>query len=268
MSGPYSFLASSPDVLDAMFSLADGRGIVVNPSKSEIEDSFRRPVFTPERREFEDLLMGLEGGFPGIHLTHAEYTTNPVAFGDGGKVKNLNFFLDIDGRYHLKPAGRVVASMASELSRLEVPHWVKFSGSGGFHIHIPARAFPGKIDGVPFEEAAPGLFLQLKHFLIRKTARDSNRDLMASVIHPKSYYITSQGIQRSPFSRHETTGLLAIPLSDEEIPSFEPSRPGEIDTGKLEERASILRCGGGSVDRLISALEDDRTKTPPFYHRR
>jgi hypothetical protein len=268
MSAPYSFLASSPDVLDAMFSLASGRGIVVNPSKPEIEDSFRSPVFPSERREFKDLLLSLEGGYPGIHLTHAEYTENPIAFGDGGKVKNLSFFLDIDGRHHLKPAGRVVASMTSELSRLKVPHWVKFSGSSGFHLHIPASAFPDKIDGVPFDEVAPRLFLELKHLLIRRAAGENRTDLLASIIHPKSYYTTSQGIQRSPFSRHETTGLLAIPLSDEEIPSFEPPRRGEIDPGDIAERTSILRCNRSSVDGLISALEDDREKPLPFYHRR
>jgi hypothetical protein len=265
MPGSYSFLVSSPDVLDAMSSLASGRGIVVNPSKPEIEDSFRKPVFPSDRLEFEDLLMNLEGQSPGIHLTHAEYAESPIAFGDRGKVKNLNFFLDVDGRRHLKPAGRVVTSMAKELARLEVPHWVKFSGSSGFHLHIPATAFPDSIDGRPFEDIAPQLFIEIKHMLIRRTAR---ADLMASIIHPKTYYTTTQGIQRSPFSRHETTGLLAIPLTDEEVPSFEPPSPGEIDTGEIEERSAILRCTGGSVDELISALEDDRAKPLPFYHRR
>ena len=268
MPGPYSFLVSSPDAFDALCSIAQGRGVVVNPSKVEIENSFRKPLFPSDRREFENLLLGLGHPSPGIHLTHAEYEVSPSTFGDGGRRRTYNFFLDIDGRSSLKPAGRLAASMASELSRLNVPHWVKFSGSKGFHLHIPSGAFPEYIDGVPFETIAPGLFLDLKHMLIRRAATRSRGDLLASIIHPKRYYGTSQGIQRLPFSRHETTGLIAMPLADDEILGFEPPKPGEVDTAEVEDRASLISNGDGGFDDLISALQEDAKKPLPFYHRR
>ena len=142
MQGPYSFLISSRKALEAVSSLAAGRGVVINPSKLAIERSFRRPYFPSDDREFQDLLLNLGPGNAGVHLTHAEYDVCPSHFGDPGESGSYSFFLDIDGRETLSAAGRLASTMAEELSRLEVPHWVKFSGSKGFHIHIPSGAFP------------------------------------------------------------------------------------------------------------------------------
>jgi len=269
--GPYSYLAENPEVLEAMYRLARGRGLVINYAKEQIESSFTRPVFPSNRDDFSRLLEGLQmrsQGFPGLHLTHAGYSRRPSSFGDEGARNAFNFFLDIDGRASLGPARKVVASMARALEDLNVPHWVKFSGSSGFHLHVPSSAFPDRIDGRPFLTIAPDLFLDIKHFLIRRASEECRGDLMRSVIHPKRYYATSQGVQRMPFSLHETTGLLADPIPDEELVRFSPGRARGLDSKGLEARLAMLARSEGSADAILPTLDDERGKSPPFYHRR
>ena len=185
--GPYSYLAENADILDALYRLAKGRGLVVNYAKNEIESSFMRPVFPSGRDGFRKLLERLpvrSQGHPGLHMTHAGYERRPTSFGDEGTRNAFNFFLDIDGRGSLGPARRVAASMANVLGDLDVPHWVKFSGSSGFHVHVPSSAFPDLIDGRPFLAVAPSLFLDLKHFLVRRASEECRGDLLRlSLIH-------------------------------------------------------------------------------------
>ena len=211
---------------------------------------------------------GLVHGHPGLHLTHSEYLAPPKAFGECGTRRAFHFFLDVDGRGSLEPARRVVARMARELGRLDVPHWVKYSGQSGFHIHIPSSAFPPLIDGNEFIGSAPDLFQDIKHFLVRSTSNECPNDLLRTVIHPKRFYCTSQGIQRLPFSLHENTGRLSLPIRDDEIWSFEPGKAemrGDLD---LDPYLKVLNPQGGSMEELLSLLEEDRRKPIPFYHRR
>lgn len=267
---PYSHLVSNRDLLSAVYEMGRGRGVVINYSKNEIENSFTRPVFPSDRDKFTDLLLSLpatRGGYPGVHITHAEYDTPPRSFGDEGKRSTFHFFLDIDGRHSLKPAQRVAATMVDELEHLNVPCWVKFSGASGFHVHIPSDAFPDSIDGRPFPSLAPDLFLNIKHFLIRTASSTCSSDLLNTVIHPKRYYTTTQGIQRLPFSLHESTGLLALPLVKQEIPGFNPATAKTLEEGDVDLRLDAMRTSG-SVDDLLPILEEERHKPPPFYHRR
>jgi len=269
--GPYSYLASTAEILEAMFRVARGRGIVVNYAKDEIESSFTKPLFPSSREGFRKLLEGLPAlsqGYPGLHATHAGYARPPSQFGDEGTKDSFNFFLDIDGRTSLEPARRVAASIAGVLEELDVPHWVKFSGSSGFHVHIPSSAFPDRIDGRPFLAVAPRLFLNLKHFLIRKAGEQCPEDLLRCVMHPKRYYGTSQGVQRLPFSLHEATGLIAQPLADEELERFNPASAAVLDVGRLDGRLAVLARSGGGADGILAFLEEERKKPPPFYYRR
>lgn len=264
---PYSFLVSNPDALRTVYGLAKGRGLVINYSKDQIEESFTRPFFPRSLQNFTNILRTISDR-PGLHLTHSEYVVPPKAFGECGTRRAFHFFLDVDGRGSIEPARRVIAMMARELGRLDVPHWLKYSGQNGFHLHIPSSAFPPSIDGNGFLELAPDLFLDIKHHLVRTASNECPSDLFRTIIHPKRYYYTSQGIQRLPFSLHENTGRLSLPISGEEIWSFEPREAemrGDLD---LDQHLAILNPRGGSMDELLSLLEEERGKPVPFYHRR
>ncbi len=243
----------------------------MNYSKSRIEQSFAKPVYLSGRDEFVALLRRLrrtpDGRYPGLHMTHAEYDRKPEFFGDAGERAAFHFFLDIDGRPFLEPAGRVADAMARALEDLDVPHYVKFSGSCGFHIHVPSHAFPDRIDGRPFVSAAPELFLDLKHYMVRRAGRVCPRAILETVIHPRQYHVTTQGIQRLPLSLHETTGFLSIPLRDEEIQAFSLDALPRLSSD-LGSRMDIVTECAGSADSLLSLLEEERSRPVPFHHRR
>jgi len=266
VQAPYSFLVRNAELFELAWSMVDGRGLVVTSSKSSIEDSFRSPLF-PGRSEFRALLLRLRptGGFPGLHVTHGRYVQRPRFFGDTGQRRQIGFFLDIDGRPSVQAAAKVTQAMVDALRSLDVPHYVKFSGARGFHIHIPPSAFPAVLDGVPFSEIAPKLFIHVKHFLVREAISKLRGLVFETIVHPKQYYETSQGIQRLPFSIHEQTGLLSMPLLEEEISSFDPDLVRGLDESGLCERVDIARPSGGSADRLLEAAEEESARNPPPY---
>jgi len=261
------FLAGNPELFELVWRMVEGRGLVITSSKSTIEESFRNPFFPRGRSEFRDLLLRLSpsDSFPGLHVTHGRYLERPRFFGDTGKRQQIGFFIDIDGRPSVKAAARVTRAMADALESLDVPHYVKFSGARGFHIHVPPGAFPAAVDGVPFSEIAPKVFIQAKHFLVRQAIAKLRGLVFETMIHPKHYYETSQGIQRLPFSIHEQTGLPSTPLLDEEISAFRPARILGLDEASLSERVDIARPSGGSADRLLEAAEEESGRTPPPY---
>ncbi len=266
-SMPYSFLLSNPRLVSRLFDLVNGRGLVVNSSKNCITNSFRKPVFIEGKEDFRNFLMGLRGGpggYPAIHVTHARYDRIPESFGESGSKRDFRFFLDIDGRSSLDSARRVTLSMVEELESLGVPHWVKFSGCRGFHIHVPWGPFPEVIDGESIIDLAPKLFLDIKHHLIRKAREGCPEALLDVIIHPEKYYRTTQGIQRLPFSLHEQTGKVSLPLHKEELENWPPKK---IRKSSLESRFNIIEHDRGDIDQLISTLEGERTEPAPFFLR-
>jgi hypothetical protein len=267
-SGPYSFLLRHPEVLAGVSGIARGRGVVVNHSKEQIEDSFRRPLFPRTGGDFAGILLGQgpRHGHPGIHLTHAEYDRHPLRFGDRGGSRAFHFFLDVDGRDSLSPARNVISCMSESLEELNVPHWLKFSGRSGFHLHIPASAFEETLGANP-AEVAPELFLDIKHFLVRRAAEECLSDLSDSIVHPKRFYPTSQGIQRLPFSLHEETGLLAVPLDRRDLRHFDP-RSARVNRFRVGDSIQAMSPGKGSLDGLLAGLEEEKTRPLPAYHRR
>jgi len=267
-STPYSFLLRHPEVLAEVGGIARGRGVVVNHSKDQIEKSFRCPFFPRTEGDFARILLGqgYRHGNPGIHLTHAEYERHPLHFGDPGSSRAFHFFLDVDGRDSLSPAKNVVSSMSKSLEELGVPHWLKFSGRSGFHLHIPASAFEDTLGTNP-TQTAPRLFLDIKHFLRRRAAEECPSDLADSIVHPKRFYPTSQGIQRLPFSLHEETGLLAVPLVRRDLRHFDP-RIASVKGLRAGDSLQAMAPGRGSLNGLLESLEEEKARPLPAYHRR
>ncbi len=262
-------MASDPTILAEMYGLVRNRGLVVNYGKDGIEQSFQRPVFPRSQQEMADLLLSLprRDTWPGLHVTSAEYRSPPKAFGELGDRQAVHFFLDLDGRVGLGPTRPVASAMAHTLDDLGVPHWVSYSGRSGFHLHIPASAFPDRIDGVPFPVVAPRVFTGVKHVLIRSALEMCPRDLAGCIIHPKWYYPTTQGIQRLPFSRHESTGQISVPVPDDSIRRYDPHSPETSELG-LEALSSILDVAPGSAEILISLAEAETQLPRPPHHTR
>jgi hypothetical protein len=144
---------------------------------------------------------------------------------------------------------------------------VSFSGRSGFHVHIPAAAFPAKVNGLPLPDAATDLFPRVKHLLIRQALSMHPRQVRECVIHPKRYYETTQGIQRLPLSRHESTGLYSLPIRDDDISAFDPRTALSINPGTLDQLAGLL-SQSGSAEPLLSLADSESRRRAPRHSTR
>ncbi|MBW2978123.1 hypothetical protein KY331_04725 [Candidatus Woesearchaeota archaeon] len=127
---------------------------------------------------------------------------------------------------------------------------VKFSGNKGFHVGVPFEAFPKKIAGKDvskrFPEDIREIALYLKNMIgkvfvkkvielekgdINKIAKNLKKEVKEIVIGKKfnsekmidldTILISSRHLYRMPYSLHEKSGLVSIPIAPEKILEFE-----------------------------------------------
>jgi DNA primase catalytic subunit len=105
--------------------------------------------------------------------------------------------------------------------------FVKYSGNKGFHIVIPFEAFPEKINNVEtrlmFPEA-PRAIIEYITEMVKKHALEAMPDKSTQDIELDSILVSSRHMYRCPYSLHEKTGLVSIPISPEKIMEFDKSQ--------------------------------------------
>jgi hypothetical protein len=127
---------------------------------------------------------------------------------------------------------------------------VKFSGNKGFHIGVPFEAFPKKIAGEDVSKRFPedireiALYLKgmIKDVFLKKILGLEKRDInkiannlkksvkeviigkkldSAKMIDMDTILISSRHLYRMPYSLHEKSGLVSIPVDPDKIMEFE-----------------------------------------------
>jgi len=125
---------------------------------------------------------------------------------------------------------------------------VKFSGGKGFHIGVPFEAFPAEANGTQTKNLYPeslrviAAYLQnlIKDHLSAKILQENsleniaklsgkNRDELIkngqfnpfSIIDIDTILISSRHLFRAPYSLHEKTGLVSVPIEPEQILTFQ-----------------------------------------------
>jgi len=130
----------------------------------------------------------------------------------------------------------------------------KFSGNKGFHIAVPFEAFPEKVYGIDikdwFPEGPKAIALYLKEFVrkhlvkrldeygIQEIKKDfpDKKIIVDGMIDPYSFIeidtllISPRHMIRMPYSLHEKSGLVSLPIDPEKVISFEieSARPENI----------------------------------------
>ena len=112
---------------------------------------------------------------------------------------------------------------------------IKFSGSKGFHIIVPSKAFPKEINGVKISDMFPDYPRIILKYIIDKTKKqliekitDLSRpnkyvkDFQASKeVIPDLVLVSPRHLFRTPYSLHEKTALASVVLDKDKIKDFQ-----------------------------------------------
>ncbi|HPD81625.1 MAG TPA: hypothetical protein PK357_00825 [Candidatus Pacearchaeota archaeon] len=217
-----------------------------------------------------DIFELVKKGATSFHCSE-EFWKDPLKIQTGMNEKQLNelrcgwdFLIDIDSKYI-----DYSKIMAIEILKVLKFHGVKnvgikFSGSKGFHLIIPWKAFPKEINGVKTSDKFPEwprilikyLIEQTKNKLIEKISELERpnkyiKDYSApKEVVPDLVLVSPRHLFRMPYSLHEKTSLASVVLKPEEIETFDMKNANPI---KLSEK-NILSFFPNSKEEEASEL--------------
>src|SRR3990172_103628 len=187
-----------------------------------------------------------------------------------------DLLLDIDSKY--LDYSKIMAELIVKVLRFHGIKniGIKFSGSKGFNILVPWKAFPQAIYDTKTSSMFPEwpriitkyIMEMTKKELIEKitqlTRSDSSKyvkDFQASgEVMPDLILVSPRHLFRMPYSLHEKTTLASVVLLPEEISDFQPK---DADPLKVEIRNFIPDSKEGEAAELLrEALDWHKAKNP------
>lgn len=241
------------NVLEKLLEHAKDREIAIR-----YNDYFGKRPNTLEYKD--DILQAVKAGAVSFHCSEERWI-NPQTLRTGMRKKELNtlrkgwdLILDIDCDHF--PYSRLAAHhLINILEEEEVTTaTTKFSGNKGFHLAVPFEAFPSRINGIKTEELFPDapkriaqyLTHRLRPILSQAIIHEEKGDLKqiatnAGIATDKviikadgesrinidefldidTVLISSRHLFRMPYSFHEKSKLVSLPVQNKEIKSFE-----------------------------------------------
>jgi hypothetical protein len=225
---------SRPDVQKAIYNFCKNREI----SPRYFEGFGKRP----DSFQYEsDIFELVKKGATSFHCSE-EIWKNPLSISTDMTPEKYNeirtgwdLLLDIDSKYI-----DYSKIMASEIIKVLNFHGVKnigikFSGSKGFHLIIPWKAFPKEVNSIMTKDMFPQwprILLQYiskktEPFLIKEITKLTTpnkyiRDLEApKEVMPDIILVSPRHLFRVPYSLHEKTALASVVLTPKEVETFE-----------------------------------------------
>jgi len=188
-----------------------------------------------------DIFELVKKGATSFHCSE-EIWKDPLKVETGMNEKQLNelrqgwdLILDIDSKY-------IDYSKIMVLEILKILNFhgiknigLKFSGSKGFHMIIPWKAFPKEINNVKTSDKFPEYPRIITKYIIEKI-KDSLIEKISNLSRPNKYIkdyqapkevmpdlvlVSPRHLFRMPYSLHEKTSLASIVLKPEEIENFQ-----------------------------------------------
>jgi len=264
---------SNPKIQKAIFDFSTNREI----SPRYFEGFGKRP---DSFQYVSDVFELVKKGATSFHGSE-EHWDNPLNVKTGMSEKELNelrigwdFILDIDSKYldYSKIYAKILIDFLEFSGVKNVG--VKFSGSKGFHMIIPWKAFPKEINGVKTSD----MFPEWPRILINYIMDKSNSKLVSEITkltNPNKYIkdfqaskevipdlvlVSPRHLFRMPYSLHEKTALASVVIDKNKISEFQPK---DADPFKAEIRNFIPDCKEGEATQLlIQALDWKRENAP------
>tara|TARA_Y100000310_G_scaffold238913_1_gene242455 strand:- start:1569 stop:2879 length:1311 start_codon:yes stop_codon:yes gene_type:complete len=198
----------------------------------------KRPNILQYSREVLDFV---HSGATSFHISE-EHWKDPLMLTPGMNKKNLDelrkgwdLIIDIDSP-DLEDSKIITHYLIEALKFNDVENiFVKYSGNKGFHIAIPFESFPEEVNGVLTRNLFPEgpriitayLIGMIEPHMIKKFG-----DKVDEIFKVDTGLISSRHMYRAPYSLHEKSGLVSIPIDKEEVLKFNKSRalPDKVST--------------------------------------
>ncbi len=235
----------------------------------------------PDSLQYEsDIFELVKKGATSFHCSE-ELWTDPLKITTNMNEKELNklrlgwdLLLDIDSKYidYSKIYAKIIINFL-EFSGIK-NIGIKFSGSKGFHIIIPWKAFPKEVNGVKTSDMFPAWPRIITKYIIAKThdyliaeitkLSSPNKyikdNLASKEVMPDLVLIAPRHLFRMPYSLHEKTALASVVINKNKIMDFQLK---DADPFKAEIRNFTPDCKEGEATRLLMQALDWNKETAP-----
>jgi len=247
--------------LIAYYSNKEVQRILLEKSKNrEITAQFNESFGKrPDMLQFEnDISEMVKKGATSFHMSE-EHWSNPLLLKPGMSKRELDelrigwdLILDIDGPIELSKITAYLLLEALEFNDVK-SYTIKFSGNKGFHIAIPFKAFPKKINNIKTKDLFPEgpriIIAYLKEIIKKELSERIKNKEPFSLVDIDTILISNRHMFRAPYSYHEKSGLISIPIKKEDILNFnkESAKPENVKFNvpflsdcKKEEASSLI----------------------------
>ncbi len=267
---------SRKDIQKALFEFSKNREIAPSymmESFGKRPDSFQYPG---------DVFELVKNGATSFHCSE-ELWEDPLKLSTEMNEKQFDelrtgwdLLLDIDSKY--LDYSKILAEIIIKILKFYgVKNFgIKFSGSKGFHIIVPWKAFPKEINNIKTADMFPEwpriltkfIMSASKKELIEKITLLTTSGLSKYVkdfkapkeVMPDLILVSPRHLFRMPYSLHEKTALASIVIIPEKFKDFQPK---DADPLKTKVRDFIPEEDGGDATELLrEALDWHKIKKP------
>jgi len=235
----------------------------------------------PDALQYESDILGLvKKGATSFHCSE-EIWNNPLDIKTGMTGEELNklrigwdLLLDIDSKYidYSKIMAKIIINFLEFSGVKNIG--IKFSGSKGFHIIVPWKAFPSEMNGIRTSDMFPEwpriitkyIMAKTKDYLISEITKLSTpnkyiKDFQApKEVMPDLVLVSPRHLFRMPYSLHEKTALASVVLDKNKISDFQPK---DADPLKIKIKNFTPDCREGEATLLLmQALDWNRDNIP------
>ena len=264
---------SRPEIQKTIFEFCKNREVVPRYFEGfgKRPDSFEYPG---------DVFELVKKGATSFHCSE-EIWKDPMRIKTGMNEEQLNelrtgwdLLIDIDSKY--LDYSKIMAELLIKILKFHGIKniGIKFSGSKGFHLLIPWKAFPKEINKIQSKDKFPEwpriivryLNEKIEKQLIEKISdieRPSKyvKDFQApKEVIPDLILVSPRHLFRAPYSLHEKTALASVVIDSEEISNFDMKN---ADPMQVKIRDFMPDAEEGEAkELLISALDWYRENNP------
>ena len=266
---------SRKDVQKAIFNFSSNREVV---PRYMTTDTFGK---RPDSLQYPaDIFELVKRGATSFHCSE-ELWEDPLKISTDLNSKQLSglrvgwdLLLDIDSKY-LDYSKIMAELIIKTLKFYGVENiGIKFSGSKGFHIIVPWKAFPKTI----YDKRTSDMFPEWPRIITKYIMEFTKRELIEKVteltkqnryvkdfeasekVVPDLILVSPRHLFRMPYSLHEKTALSSVVIDPEEIHEFQPK---DADPLKVEIRNFLPDSREGEASELLrEALDWYKIKNP------